>query len=78
MLTHNIPDSQDAGFARTHRQKIAQRIALICALRPETRSIAEHTYEIGGGAPLDPLGRRIFQDGAQQRAGSTNKDARRS
>jgi hypothetical protein len=60
MPTHNIPDPHDAGFARTSRQTIAQRIAPICELRPDIRSIAQHTYEIGGAAPLDPLGRRTF------------------
>jgi len=41
MLIHNTPDPQRAGFARTNRQTIAQRMALICALLPQARSIAE-------------------------------------
>lgn len=41
MPTHNTPDPQRTGFARTNRQTIAQRAALICELLPETRSIAE-------------------------------------
>ncbi len=41
MPTHNSPDPQRTSFARTNRQTIAQRAALIRALLPETRSIAE-------------------------------------
>jgi hypothetical protein len=59
MLTHNIPDSQDAGFARTHRQKIAQRIALICALWPETRSITEHARAAEHQCPCVPAVRAL-------------------
>ncbi len=41
MPTHNTPDPQRTGFARTNRQTIAQRIALIRELLPETQGIAE-------------------------------------
>ncbi len=38
---HNTPDLHRAGLARTNRQTIYQRAALIHELLPETRSIAE-------------------------------------
>ncbi len=41
MPVYNTPDLDRAGFARTNRQTIGQRAALIRALLPETRSIAE-------------------------------------
>jgi hypothetical protein len=41
MSAHNTPDLSSLGFARTNRQTIAQRAALIRALLPETRSLAE-------------------------------------
>jgi hypothetical protein len=41
MPAYNTPDLSHAGFARTNRQTIAQRAALICELLPETRRIAE-------------------------------------
>ncbi len=41
MATNNTPDLQRSGFARTNRQTIAQRAALLCELLPETHSIAE-------------------------------------
>lgn len=41
MPSYNTPDPQRAGFARTNRQTIEQRAALICELLPATRSIAE-------------------------------------
>lgn len=41
MPTHNTPDPQRAGFARTNRQTITQRAALMRELLPQTRRIAE-------------------------------------
>jgi hypothetical protein len=41
MPAYNTPDLRRASFARTNRQTIAQRAALIRALLPATRSIAE-------------------------------------
>ena len=41
MPIHNTPDPQRAGFARTNRQTIGQRAALLRELLPETHSIVE-------------------------------------
>lgn len=41
MPAYNTPDLHRAGFARTNRQTIQQRAALLRELLPETRSIAE-------------------------------------
>jgi hypothetical protein len=41
MPIHNTPDPRRAGFARTNRQTIGQRAALLCELLPETHSIVE-------------------------------------
>ena len=41
MSSYNTPDLHRAGYARTNRQTIEQRAALIRELLPATRSIAE-------------------------------------
>ncbi len=41
MPSYNTPDLQRAGFARTNRQTIGQRAALLRELLPETHSIVE-------------------------------------
>ncbi len=41
MRIYNTPDLLRTGFARTNRQTIVQRAALLRELLPDTRSIAE-------------------------------------